>query len=429
MLRGSNYILIGLLAFTLLVGSVPPLAGRSNAQSRLDELRAQIGSRSSEIKKLEQEINVLNNSLADTAKQSNTLKGELDRLNSINKKLSTDIKVTEQKVAQTVLVIEKLGLEIGGKETDIGKSIQSLGEAMRILREAGSYSLMEVMLSQENLSEFWLEQDRLRQVEAGIHESMEALRRTRNGLKIDQGVAESEKQELQTLRARLADQKQINDQNKETQRELLAQTQNEEAGYRKLIASRQVQKAAFARELAAFESELKLAIDFSKLPDQGTTPLIWPLENVFITQRFGRTADSVRLYASGTHNGVDFRASVGTPIWSAASGMVVASGDTDLVCPKASYGRWVLVKHNNGLSTLYAHLSLIKVVAGQNLAAGQLVGYSGNTGYSTGPHLHFTVYASDGVQVKQLKSKVCRGTYTMPIADPKAYLDPLLYLG
>ena len=113
---------------------------------------------------------------------------------------------------------------------------------------------------------------------------------------------------------------------------------------------------------------------------------------------------------------------------SAGSGTIMGIGDTDRVCPGASYGKWILVKHPNGLATLYAHLSLVKVVANQTVATGEVIGYSGNTGYTTGPHLHLTVYVADAVQIIQKKSQVCGGTYTLPVAPTNAYLDPLIYL-
>jgi murein DD-endopeptidase MepM/ murein hydrolase activator NlpD len=88
----------------------------------------------------------------------------------------------------------------------------------------------------------------------------------------------------------------------------------------------------------------------------------------------------------------------------------------------------VFIEHGNGLSTLYAHFSLIKVSEGQSVSLGEVIGYSGESGYATGPHLHFTVYATQGVRIMSRKSAVCGGSYTMPIADLKAYLDPLKYL-
>jgi murein DD-endopeptidase MepM/ murein hydrolase activator NlpD len=108
--------------------------------------------------------------------------------------------------------------------------------------------------------------------------------------------------------------------------------------------------------------------------------------------------------------------------------VVEGVGDTDVVCPGASFGKWVFIRYDNGLASTYAHLSLITAKAGQRVSTGDVVGYSGNTGYSTGPHLHMSLYAGQGVKISTLKSSVCQGTYTMPIADTKAYLDPLIYL-
>ena len=94
------------------------------------------------------------------------------------------------------------------------------------------------------------------------------------------------------------------------------------------------------------------------------------------------------------------------------------------------YGKFVLVKHANGLSTIYAHLSSVNVSKGSTVTTGEVIGYSGNTGYSTGPHLHFGVYASEGIKVvtaDQLGSTYCAGIKTVA-ANPEAYLDPMLYL-
>ena|SRR5258708_5451936 len=137
---------------------------------------------------------------------------------------------------------------------------------------------------------------------------------------------------------------------------------------------------------------------------------------------------STNSYNGLGHNGIDLRATIGTPVKSAGDGVVMGTGNTDLVCRGASYGKWVMIKHNNGLSTLYGHLSLIKVGAGDTVTTGQTIAYSGQTGYATGPHLHFTVLASDAARIVQYPSKVCKGVYTLPVADTRAYLNPLLYL-
>ena len=109
------------------------------------------------------------------------------------------------------------------------------------------------------------------------------------------------------------------------------------------------------------------------------------------------------------------------------SGGVQSTGNTDAQKSCYSYGKWVLIKHGNGLTTLYAHLDLIKVVAGQAVSTSDIIGYSGQTGYATGPHLHFTLYASEGVSVQRYsQSRNCKNV-DIPVASSNAYLDPMRY--
>lgn len=88
------------------------------------------------------------------------------------------------------------------------------------------------------------------------------------------------------------------------------------------------------------------------------------------------------------HNGIDFHASEGTAVVAAAAGTVVVSRDSGW---NGGYGQYIVIKHSNGTQTLYAHLSSNVVSEGQEVSQGQLVGLSGATGKSEGPHLHFEV--------------------------------------
>jgi murein DD-endopeptidase MepM/ murein hydrolase activator NlpD len=154
---------------------------------------------------------------------------------------------------------------------------------------------------------------------------------------------------------------------------------------------------------------------------------------VRVTQYFGNTAFAASgAYKGKGHNGIDIGVPNGTPLKAALSGTVVGTGNTDSVRGCYSFGKWVLIKHSNGLSTLYAHLSKIAVSSGQQVSTGQLIGYSGETGYATGPHLHFGVYVSSATQIMKLgdatNSKSACSSATMPIAPLSAYLNPMNYL-
>lgn len=105
-----------------------------------------------------------------------------------------------------------------------------------------------------------------------------------------------------------------------------------------------------------------------------------------ITQRFGEK------YTSTSHTGIDYACPVNTPVLASANGQVIHSG-----WKTGGYGYCVFLKHSDGNTTIYEHLgSKIPVFLGQVVAQGEVIGYSGSTGNSTGPHLHFEVQNKDG---------------------------------
>ena len=110
------------------------------------------------------------------------------------------------------------------------------------------------------------------------------------------------------------------------------------------------------------------------------------------------------------------------------TGVVIGEGNSDLACKGASYGNWIFIKYDNGLSAVFGHLSLIKAKVGQQVQSGDIVAYTGATGYATGPHLHVSVWPSDGVHITSFPSQACPGrTITIPTAAANAYLDPMIY--
>lgn len=109
-----------------------------------------------------------------------------------------------------------------------------------------------------------------------------------------------------------------------------------------------------------------------------------------LTSRFGMRSHPILGY-SRMHQGIDYGAPMGSPIISAADGVVSYAGF------HGGHGKFVQIRHAGGLGTGYAHMSRIIARIGQHVAAGQLIGYVGSTGLSTGPHLHFEVYRNNAV--------------------------------
>lgn len=128
----------------------------------------------------------------------------------------------------------------------------------------------------------------------------------------------------------------------------------------------------------------------------GTGIFQWPLPDAYaITSGFGEREDPYSGEIS-SHTGTDIAAPLGTPILAAADGAVTIANATDSW--GGSYGYYIKIDHGNGFETLYAHCSAICVTSGQTVQQGEVIGYVGSTGKSTGNHLHFEVWFNQSRQ-------------------------------
>ena len=127
-----------------------------------------------------------------------------------------------------------------------------------------------------------------------------------------------------------------------------------------------------------------------------------PVDGARLTSGFGMRFHPLLEY-SRMHQGVDFGAPSGSPIMAAASGTVA------FAAPHGGHGNYVMLKHNADLSTGYAHMSRFAVKPGQRVTQGQVIGYVGSTGLSTGPHLHYEVWLR-GKPVSPMQLKFVGGS-------------------
>jgi len=421
---------------TILVGFIFVFFFSSHIQQSqaetVSELQARINERNQKIQELEEQIDVYENDLEEVQTEKSSLVNTIKQLDISEKKLKTNIQVTETRIDRTNTSIEELGIQITDKERRIKQNNLALSEAIRRINEQDSQSLVETILANNSLSEVWDTLDSLEQFQLSIQGDLKELISLKQELSSNKLEAEERGRELINYKAQLGDQKEVVEYNKTEKNKLLSVTKNKEENYKNYLAEAEAAKEKFERELRDFEAQLQIELDPKSLPSVGVGVLASPLDSVFITQKFGNTefAQSGAYNGQG-HNGVDFRASTGTRVKAALGGVVVGIGNTDAFSGCYSYGKWILVRHNNGLSTLYAHLSVISRNEGDPVNTGDLVGYSGNTGYSTGPHLHFTVYASQGVKIVRLgdiKAITNCANARIPVAPFEAYLNPMSYL-
>ena len=394
----------------------------------IDSLNQKISDQKNKLEQINAEIKKYEAEVQKTGAEKTSLQSTLKTLEASRKKLEKDINYTQGNISLTNLNINKLALSIDDKNQKIEESRRAMVKNIRALSEIDTTSPLEVFLSNQSMSDVWNYAEALTTINHEVQGTVRELQGLTRELEVDKKETEEKKKELENQKKLLGTQKQSVEVTKQEKTQVLVETQNKESNYKKLLADKKAQKDAFEKALFDFEQQLKIKVDPNSYSSAKAGIFSWPLAKVVITQLFGSTADSKRLYTSGTHNGVDFGTPIGTPVKAVLAGTVTATGNTDLQSGCYSYGKWVLLKHANGLSTLYGHLSSIGVSQGSSLDAGDLIGLSGNTGYSTGPHLHLTVFATQGMRVQIYSSSVGCKQVTIPIADKSAYLDPMVYL-
>ncbi|MDO8600035.1 MAG: peptidoglycan DD-metalloendopeptidase family protein [bacterium] len=371
----------------------------------VQELEGQITAKEEAIKKLEVALAQYQKNLTSTKSEGVTLKKTVDRLNKEITSLRNSVALTERKVEKKKLEINKLSLEIIAKEKELHTVRSVISEILFRIFEKDREPVLYSLLRERQISGAFGYMNQLASLDSALKESHDALEARKAELENLRGAAEKERGTLENLQEQYADKKNIQEGVKSQKEKLLTQTKSKESEYQKLIKATEEKKLAIEREIDEAEEALRRFIDPSRLPRARQGVLLWPLNGGRITQGYGVTSFSSRNpiynHSGGFHNGIDIGVPIGTEVYAGESGEVFGAGDSDKYCPGLAYGKWLLIKHDNNLATLYVHLSQVRVSVGTRVERGDHVAYSGNTGRSTGPHLHFTVYDANTIQIYQ----------------------------
>lgn len=416
-----------ILFLIVVVFSFTQVFAQSSYQSELDEKKNAISDLEEAIKKDQEKLNAV-------SAEKNTLNKAIQELTVTGDKLGKEVKLTENKIGKTELEIKKLEGSITEKEKKILNFRATIGAGIRTLHEDDHVPFFARVISQTSLADALRETDNRITLNKQIRAAILDLSSEQELLALDREEQVDQKEKLVDYKGEVVGQKKEVENNKKEKTTLLNATKQQEAEYQKMLQEKRRLRAQFEDELAAIEAKIKFDLDDSSYPKAKHGLLAWPTASVLITQGFGLTESSSKLYGyrtgtwKGKHAGVDFRAN-NDQVFAMADGEVLGSGDTDTVCPKASTGRWILIRHDNGLASTYFHLSQPLVKKGARVKAGDLIAYSGNTGYSTAPHLHVGVMPAAAVSIQTWASAGCPGkNYTTPVVANSAYLNPLDYL-
>jgi len=369
------------------------------------DLKDVIEQKAKELEVVHQEIKKVNENLSGVQSEKKTLQRELGSIASSIQKLSLGIKESQIQIQKLDLEANALQYEISDIKVKIKEKEEVLGAVLRDMQSGDKEPPLFVLLRTKSLSESLANVESLSSINTSLYLAVDDLKQLQNQLGGSLDETENKKDQKETEKERLQSKKSIVAEVKETKDNLLKQTKNKESVYQKQLSELEEKQEKIEKEIEDLERKLRSSFDNSLLsPRRGV--LSRPVKSGVMTQGYGETEFAKRAYRTKFHNGIDYGVSVGTPVYAAADGKVSVVGNNDRGnsrFDRFQYGKHVLISHDNNLTTLYAHLSQNNLVSvGQLVKRGDLIGYSGNTGYSTGPHLHFTVYWTPSIKFKSV---------------------------
>lgn len=391
-------IILALLMVVGLVAYVVPSAF-AVTQYEIDQLQAQRDKIRAEQEDIKEQLNALQGEMSSVIAK----KTALDEQNELNRQ---DIELINQQIAVYDQMIHDKAFELGQAIRAEKDQFERYCARVRTMEETTTWSYVSVLLKATSLTDFL---GRLNDVvdivrnDQNVKAEYEAARENLEQIKADYEAVRAEQQikcaelleqkalleqQIEEACALIADLEEDIDRFKDAYEENEALENEVQAKIDAKVKELQAQKAAEEAARKAYEAAQR-AKQNNKNNGGGSVSsgyFIWPVPScTYITSKFGYRVHPI-FGTTKYHSGVDIAAGSGATIKAAAGGTVSIAEYSE------SYGNYCVIYHSNGTTTLYAHMNALPSVSvGQTVSQGDVIGYVGSTGWSTGPHCHFEI--------------------------------------
>ena len=379
-----------LVIATVILNTVSISYAASSISSQKNELNQKI-------QETKDNLNEVNSQKEESQDKVNNLSSQIDSYESKINSLKSEIETKTNEVNELQKKLDEL-------EAEREKNQSLLDERLVTLYESGEVSYLDMLLSSTDLTDFISSYYMIETLTAADKELIQNLENDKKEIadtqeKVNNSLGEIEKNktELESVQQELSKAKNEEqtkvDKLTEQSHDLENDVEEYEKKMKELDAKEKAQEAALQKKYEEAKKKAEQGNSSGSNSNSGSSSGGSVSSKGFIRPVKTGKITAGMYYSSGKYHGaVDFGVSVGTPVYAAADGIVVTStwGGFD------SYGYYIKIKHYNGLYTLYAHGSSLVAKVGQEVKQGQLIMYSGNTGNSTGPHLHFEVRVAPG---------------------------------
>lgn len=359
----------------------------------------------SEKSELNQKIKETKENLNDVNSQKEESQNKVDDLKSQIAEYEKEINSLKDEIKQKQKEIKEMQEKLDKLEKERQEKQDLLDQRLITMYENGETTYLDVLLSSADITDFiskYYMVETVTEADKELIEGLEAdkkeIEETKNKLNASLDEVEKKKEEQESIQTKLNKAKNKEEAKVESLTEESHDLEEDIEAYEKkmkeLDAKEKAQEEALKHKIEEAEKNHGSNSGSSGSGSSGGSSSGGSVSSKgFIRPVTSGRITATMYYSSGKYHGaVDFGVSTGTPVYAAADGIVVTStwGGSD------SYGYYIKIKHYNGLYTLYAHGSSLVAKVGQEVNQGDLIMYSGNTGNSTGPHLHFEVRKSPG---------------------------------
>jgi murein DD-endopeptidase MepM/ murein hydrolase activator NlpD len=415
----KNKILIYILIFTYSSLTLMPNFSVIHADQITDENKEEeIDDKKDELEKLEKKEKKYRNIINLKQKEQDVINAQIQKLENENYKISQTIEKNEEDIKKLSNDINRTKQEIEQKEKHISLQKKILKQFIRekyqnYSKESQQFTVLNI--ANQNKSSHG---DNISHATQKVGEFVKTIHEEQQKLQKDKEKFEKKSKKIEDAKYELEQRSSYLEGSKNYKRVLASQVSVEEDKYQTKLSKVLEEQLSIQQEISNLATTQIGTFSLADLPSKKEADFEYPMKKPFKrTQDYGKTSFSGH-YKGGMHNGIDLVAQGSQSILAPAKGKVKATGKMG----RYGYGNWVAIDHGNGLTTLYGHMSSVKVSRGDKLKQGKKIGTMGNTGFSTGPHLHFSIFASSTFAV--VESSSVKGVYipTGATVNPDMYL-------
>ena len=398
--RKANPVISLVLAVVLVLGMLPVSASAASSkeiQQQIDGLKSKKAELQKEIDAIQRDYDTNFGEMESLVEEKNTIDQEITLI-------SSKIEATNEEISAYSQLIADTQDELDAAQEELRALSEAHRERVRVMEEEGKLTYWEVVFAANSFTDLLDRLNMIEEINAADRRRIEQMRIAADIVTATQMNLETEKAALEEVRVQLDEDKKVLAEKSEQYYSVLYELEQKSEEFEILLAESEILQEELMMEIAAKEKDLKQAkYDeyLARLALQGDNPpsnakWVTPVSGYRLTSAFGMRKHPV-LKVTRMHNGIDMACAAGTPIYATRAGTV-----TRTAYQANGAGNYVSINHLDGFSSIYMHMTHYVVSQGQSVSQGQLIGYVGNTGISTGDHLHFGVsYA---------------GTYVNPLA-------------